>query len=141
MKRNNIIFIISSAINWTPYLQYIIETYVQGGTIAADWCGGIDEGAVVLSDINGKAAAAGTKEKITEAIAALKNGTLKVFDTTTFTVEGKQLTSYLADVNYDESYTKDTEAIKNGAFAESSDRSAPYFDICIDGIEFLNSMY
>ena len=134
-------FIISSAINWTPYLQYIIETYVQGGTIAADWCGGIDEGAVVLSDINGKAAAAGTKEKITEAIAALKNGTLKVFDTTTFTVEGKQLTSYLADVNYDESYTKDTEAIKNGAFAESSDRSAPYFDICIDGIEFLNSMY
>ena len=47
----------------------------------------------------------------------------------------------MADVNFDENYTKDTEAIKNGAFAESSDRSAPYFDLTIDGIEFLNSMY
>ena len=134
-------FIVSSAINWTPYFQYIIESYVKGEAIAADWCGGIDEGSVVLSDINGKAAAKGTKEKIAETITALKNGTLKVFDVNTFTVNGEKLTSYMADVNFDENYTKDTEAIKNGAFAESSDRSAPYFDLTIDGIEFLNSMY
>ena len=31
-------------------------------------------------------------------------------------------------------YKGETEAIKNGAFAESSDRSAPYFDLRIDGI-------
>ncbi len=134
-------FIVSSAINWTPYFQYIIESYVKGEAIAADWCGGIDEGSVVLSDINGRAAATGTKEKIAETIIALKNGTVKVFDVNTFTVNGEKLTSYMADVNFDENYTKDTEAIKNGAFAESSDRSAPYFDITIDGIEFLNSMY
>lgn len=133
-------FIVSSAINWTPYFQYIIESYVKGEAIAADWCGGIEEGSVVLSDINGKAAAEGTAEKIADAIKSLKNGTLKVFDINTFTVDGQKLTSYMADVNYDENFTKDTEAIKDGAFAESSDRSAPYFDVNIDGIEFLNSM-
>ncbi len=134
-------FIISSAINWTPYFQYIIESYVKGEAIAADWCGGIEEGSVVLSDINGKAAAAGTADKIADAIKSFKNGTLKVFDINTFTVGGQKLESYMADVNYDDAFAKDTEAIKNGAFAESSDRSAPYFDVTIDGIEFLNSMF
>ena len=134
-------FIVSSAINWAPYFLYIIESYVNGTEIAADWCGGIEEGSVVLSDINGNVAADGTAEKITEAINGLKNGTVKVFDTNTFTVGGAKLTTYMADVDYDEAYAKDTEAIKDGAFAESSDRSAPYFDIQIDGIEFLNQMY
>ena len=134
-------FIISSAINWTPYFVYIIESYIKGEAIAADWCGGIAEGSVVLSDINGAVAAEGTIEKINAAIEGLANGTIKVFDTTTFTYQGNQLTTYLADVNTDENFEKDTEAIKDGAFAESSDRSAPYFDIQIDGIEFLNAMY
>ena len=134
-------FIISSAIDWTPYFVYIIESYVNGTAIAADWCGGIAEGSVVLSDINGAVAAEGTAEKITATIEGLKNGTVKVFDVNTFTVQGNKLDTYMADVDFDAAYEKDTEAIKDGAFAESSDRSAPYFDIQIDGIEFLNSMY
>ena len=134
-------FIVSSAIDWTPYFVYIIESYINGTAIAADWCGGIAEGSVVLSDINSAVAAEGTAEKITATIEGLKNGTVKVFDVNTFTVQGNKLDTYMADVDFDAAYEKDTEAIKDGAFAESSDRSAPYFDIQIDGIEFLNSMY
>lgn len=134
-------FIVSSAINWAPYFKYIIEQEVTGKEIAKDWCGGIAEGSVVLSDINGLAAAEGTKEKLDEAVAKFKAGTLQVFDVNTFTVNGQKLTSYKADVDTDAAYEKDTEVIVNGAFAESTYRSAPYFDVTIDGIEFLNSKF
>ena len=63
---------------------------------------------------------------------------MKVFDTDTFTVDGKKVESYLADVDTDWYFRPDTEAIKDGAFAESSDRSAPYFDLRIDGIIEIN---
>ena len=69
-----------------------------------------------------------------EIKAQFEAGTLKVFDTNNFTVGGKKLDTYLADVVTDDAFTPDTEAIKDGAFAESSDRSAPYFDVIIDGI-------
>ncbi|MBO5051326.1 MAG: BMP family ABC transporter substrate-binding protein [Clostridia bacterium] len=135
-------FIVSSAINWAPYFQYIIESYVNGEEIAADWCGGIKEGSVVLTEINLDVAAEGTVEAIKTAIEQFKAGTLHVFDVTKdnfITVNGAKLTSYLADVDDFSDYVKETEAIKDGYFAESSDRSAPYFDIIIDGIENLNT--
>ena len=135
-------FIVSSAINWAPYFQYIVESYVKGEEIAADWCGGIAEGSVVLTGINQDVAAEGTVEAIKAAIAQFKAGTLKVFDVAKdnfITVNGEKLTSYLADVDDFGDFVKETEAIKDGYFAESSDRSAPYFDIIIDGIENLNT--
>ena len=49
------------------------------------------------------------------------------------------ITSYLADVDTDEAYTGDTEVVENGYFAESAKRSAPYFDLQIDGINLLNT--
>lgn len=137
-------FIISSAINWAPYFKYIIESYINGTTIATDWCGGIAEGSVVLTGVNLDVAAEGTLQAIEDAIAKFKAGTLKVFDVTKdnfITVNGEKLTSYMADVDTDAAYEKDTEAIKDGYFNESGDRSAPYFDILIDGIENLNSKY
>ena len=57
-----------------------------------------------------------------------------MFDTATFTVGGQTLTSYMADVDSDEAYTPDTEVVSDGYFHESEYRSAPYFDIDIDGI-------
>ena len=129
-------FIISSAINWAPYFQYIIETVVKGEAIAPDWCGTIATNSVVLSGVNQDVAAEGTIEKINEAIKALEAGTLHVFDTANFTVDGKTLTEYLADVDGD--YTGETNVIHDGYFDESNAvdfRSAPYFDIIIDGIE------
>ena len=88
----------------------------------------------VLSDVNTQAAAAGTVEKIAEIKAKIVAGELDVFDTDTFTVKGEKVTTYKADVDDMGDYVGETEAIKNGAFAESSDRSAPYFDLRIDGI-------
>lgn len=126
-------FIVSSAINWAPYMLYISECVIKGEAIAVDWCGGIAEGSVVLSDINGKAAAKGTKEALDAAVAKFKAGTLHVFNTETFTVEGKKLESFKCEDT--------TEVIKDGYFAESVARSAPYFEFNIDGIEFLNTKF
>ncbi len=135
-------FIISSAINWAPYFQYIIETVVKGEAIAPDWCGTIATNSVVLSGVNQDVAAEGTIEKVNEAIKALEAGTLHVFDTANFTVDGKTLTEYLADVDGD--YTGETNVIHDGYFDESNAvdfRSAPYFDIIIDGVTNLNTNF
>jgi basic membrane protein A len=72
---------------------------------------------------------------------AFSAGEIHVFDTANFTMEGKKLDSYLADVDSDANYEKDTEAIADGYFHESEYRSAPYFDLTIDGITLLNSMF
>lgn len=131
-------FIVSSRINWVPYMKYMIECVRDGKEIDTDWCKGINEGAVELTAINDKVAAPGTAEAIKAAEEQFKAGTLHVFDTSTFTVGGKVLTSYKADVDTDENYTPDTEVVSNGYFHESEKRSAPYFDIDIDGITLLN---
>ena len=126
--------LISSKINWAPYMTYMIDCVVKGEEIAADWCGGFNEGAVELTELNTAVAAEGTQEAIDAAIEAFKNGELHVYDTATFTVNGEVLTSYLADVQPDAAYEGDTEVIIDGYFAESEFRSAPYFNIIIDGI-------
>ena len=73
--------------------------------------------------------------------AELENGTRHVFDCSTFTVKGETLTSSKADVDTDPNYTPDTEAIVDGYFAESTFRSAPYFDLQIDGINLLDTNF
>lgn len=134
-------FIVSSKIDWTPYVKYICESTMNGTEIKADWCGDTKTGSVKLSDLGKKAATAGTQAKIDEVKALLESGKLHVFDTATFTVDGKTLTTYLADVDDMGDYVKETEAIKDGYFHESEYRSAPYFDLRIDGITFLNEKY
>lgn len=132
-------FIVSSAINWAPYFQYIIECVAKGEAIDADWCGNISTNSVVLSGINQGVAADGTAEKINEAIKGFNDGTLHVFSTDKFTVDGKKLDSYLADVDGD--FKGETNVIHDGYFDESNAkdfRSAPYFDIIIDGVTNLN---
>ena len=134
-------FIVSSRIDWTPYYEYAIKAVMNGETIDTDWTGTLKTGSVVLTDVNEKAAAAGTAEAIAEAKAKLEDGSLNVFDTATFTVEGKKLDSYMADVDTDKDYTKDTEVVENGVFYESKFRSAPYFDVMIDGINLLDTNF
>ena len=134
-------FIVSSRIDWAPYFKYIINAVVNGEEIAVDWCEGFEVGSVALTDVNEKAAAKGTKDVIEEAKAKLIAGEINVFDTNTFTVGGKKLDSYKADVDTDEAYTPDTEVISEGYFHESEYRSAPYFDLAIDGITRLNEAF
>ena len=132
-------FIVSSRINWAPYMKHIIEATINGEAIEADWTGTIATDSVQLSEINELAAAAGTAEKLEEVKAGLEDGSIKVFDITTFTVNGETLNSYLADVDDLGDFVPETEVILDGAFAESLYRSAPYFDVNIDGITILGN--
>ena len=127
--------LISSKIDWAPYFRMIINAELKGEEIPTDWCGSIATESVILTELNEKVAAEGTAEAIETAIQAFKAGTLKVFDTANFTVNGETLTEYLADVITDDAFTPDTNVIVDGIFNESTERSAPYFDIkYIDGI-------
>ena len=149
-------FIIASRINWVPYFEYMLDCVIKGEDIKTDYTGTIDTGSVVLTEV-GTAAAAGTQAKLDAVKAQLKDGTLKVFDCSKFTVknakadtsefskagsitmdENGKLTGYIADVDDAGDYVPETEVIKTEGgvtyFAESELRSAPYFDIIIDGI-------
>ena len=131
-------YLISSRIDWEPYYEYAITAAMNGKPIDTDWTGTIATGSVKLTELNEGVVAAGTKEKLEEVQKALEAGTLHVFDTATFTKDGAPLTSYMADVDTDPAYTPDTEVVKDGYFHESEFRSAPYFDLQIDGITLLD---
>lgn len=134
-------YIISSRINWAPYYEYAIKAVMDGTAIDVDWTGTLATNSVVLTDLNTTVAAEGTAEAIAAATEKLEKGEIHVFDCSTFTVKGETLTSYQADVNADSDNTPDTEVVHDGYFAESEKRSAPYFDLEIDGINRLDVNY
>ena len=135
-------FIVSSRINWAPYFEMAIQNTMDGTAIPTDYVGTIATGSVQLTDL-GTAAAAGTQEAIDAAKAELEAGTLHVYDINNFTVNGAKLESYQADVDSDAEFQPDHEVITDGYFNESGDglRSAPYFDVRIDGISLLDEAY
>ncbi|MCR5117594.1 MAG: BMP family ABC transporter substrate-binding protein [Lachnospiraceae bacterium] len=135
-------FIVSSRINWAPYFEFCMNAVKDGSEIPADYTGTISTNSVLLTDL-GNVAAEGTKEAIEDAKAKMVAGTLHVFDTATFTVGGEKLTSYMADVDTDAAYEGDHEVITDGYFNESGEgfRSAPYFDLQIDGITLLDTAF
>ena len=134
-------YLVSSRIDWAPYYKYAITAAMNGEAIDADWTGTLATGSVVLTELNENVVAAGTAEAVEAAKAELEAGTRHVYDVTTFTVDGQQLTSSMADVDTDPDYTPDTEAIVDGYFAESVFRSAPYFQLNIDGITLLDTAF
>ena len=112
----------------------MIQCVVNGTPIDTDWTGTMATGSVVLTDVNTKVAAPGTVEKLAEVADQLMHEEIHVFDTTKFSVNGAFLDEYKADVDSDDAFTPDTNVISDGVFWESMYRSAPYFDIIIDGI-------
>ena len=136
-------FVIASKINWQPYFEHMLDGVMkEGASIVKDYCGTLATGSVQITAL-GAAAAPGTQAKLDEVKAKLMNGEIKVFDISTFTYQNAPLTEYIADVIDTQgpngsTYEPDTNVIKteNGKtyFAESEFRSAPYFDIIIDGI-------
>ncbi|MDD6144226.1 MAG: BMP family ABC transporter substrate-binding protein [bacterium] len=133
----------SSYVNWAAYYQFALENVLAGTTFPADWSAGYVDGAVAITELNPASVPAGTAEKVAEAEAALKAGTLKVFDVSTFTApagagytvdaEGHLTSAFATDTNGD--WTPDAnEVVIDGYFSESSVQSAPYFAIIIDGI-------
>ena len=134
-------YIVASRINWAPYYRFVLNAVMNGESFGPDYVGTLETGSVELFELNEAVAAAGTAEKLAEVKAALEAGTLHVFDTATFTVDGAALDSYLADVDDMGDYVPETEVIADGYFHESEFRSAPYFDLQIDGINLLDTAF
>ena len=127
-------YLISQKINYKPFFKIFVENTQKGTKMDYDYTGSLNDDSVIVYKAS-SIAAEGTQEAVDQAINDLKSGKIKVFDTSKFTVGGQKLTSYKADVDTDENFEKDTEAISDGYFHESEYRSAPYFDIIIDGID------
>ena len=134
-------YIISSRINWSPYYEFVVNAVKNGEEIPADWTGTIDTGSVELTELNEDVAAEGTAAKLEEVKAGLCDGSIHVFDCAAISVEGKPLDSYQADVDDMGDYAPDTEVVSDGYFHESEFRSAPYFDLNIDGINLLDTNF
>ncbi len=128
-------YVISSKIDWTPYYVKMIKAAMNGEKVTEkDYTGTIATGSVKLDNPGAKAAAAGTATKLEEVKAQLAAGTLHVFDTNKFTVNGQKVTTYMADVDSDANFEGDTQVVDGGYFHESEYRSAPYFNLIIDGV-------
>ena len=127
-------YLISQKINYKPFFKIFVEKTQKGTKMDYDYTGSLNDDSVIVYKAS-SIAASGTQAAVDKAIEDLKSNKTKVFDTSKFTVGGQKLTSYKADVDTDENFEKDTEAISDGYFHESELRSAPYFDIIIDGID------
>ena len=118
--------------NWGVYYTHAVQCVLDGTPIETDWCQGFAEDAVRITLVNEAVAAEGTDAKVEEVEAALKDGSLHVFDTTTFTVDGgKTLEDAIAEGG---DYAKYADYVSDGYYHESELASAPSFDIIIDGI-------
>ena len=115
----------SASMDWGVYYTYAVQCMIDGTTIDTDWCKGFAEGADKITPLNDKVVAEGTEDKVKEVEDALSDGSLHVFDTSTFTVDGKELDTYEKDGQ---------EYVSDGYFHESEYGSAPAFDVAIDGI-------
>ena len=133
--------LIGTRIDWSIYFEYAIKTVLNGGELKQDWTAGMKDGAVVMTKLNEAIAAEGTAAKLEEVMGKIKDGSVKVFDSTTFTVNNAPVTnSFALDTNGD--FVPDSqEAVFDGAYHESHFQSAPYFALQIDGIEWVNSAF
>ena len=137
---------------WSKFYAQLFKSVMDGTEFPADVAKGYAEDGVSITTL-GPSCAPGTAEKVEEVIAGIKDGSIKVFDTSKFTATGEQgfctvetdaeghVTSCKVDTSFIDFGTgtvvyqgEVVECIKDGAFVESTFRSAPYFSIRIDGI-------
>lgn len=142
---------LTSATNvWAAYYTQLFASVINGTEIKQDVAYGYADGGVAITPL-GPNVAPGTAEKVAEIEADLAAGKLQVFDTSTFTVDGKELTSAPVDFSYMDWATMtpvyvgetidviETDANGVSYFNESYYRSAPYFSFIIDGITEMNN--
>ena len=123
--------ITSCRCDWGAYAIYACEALLNGEEIAQDWTGGLNEGAVIVCDYNEDLMPEGAADAVAEAEEKIKSGDLHVFDTSTFTVGGEEMTTYTND--------NGVEFIEDGYFHEQDPDyggSSPAWpsDWVIDGI-------
>lgn len=140
----------SATNNWEVYYEYALGLALEGkgNEIAADWARGYAEDAVGITEL-GENVAEGTADVVAEVEKELHDGTLHVFDTSKFTVDGKTITSNIVDFSIYNFGTGEVihqgeklETVKKDGdvsyVEESVQRSAPYFSLQIDGITWNN---
>ena len=134
--------------NWSVLYEHMLSCFVNGEEVPVDFSAGYADDAVMISEL-GDACAEGTQEAVDAAWAGIADGSIQVFDTASFTCQPATDGSYVVDdagvvtsafgLDADGDFVNDNgEAIVDGAFVESSLRSAPYFGLHIDGITWLN---
>lgn len=140
-------YLISSKINWAPYYELMVNAVIGGYKIQDEYCGGFAEGSVQLTELNEAAFETEQYRSMAKSVAEtpelMYSEVNSVFDSSLFTVKGETLKSYMANVHDDAEFKGDTEVMKKVGegeyayyvFQESVFRSAPYFDIIIDGIK------
>ena len=126
----------SASINWGPYYTYAVKSVIDGKAIDTDWCQGYKEGADCITELNKDVVAKGTEEKVKEVESGIKDGSIHVFDTSKFTVNGSSLEDLIKS---NDEYKKYANLVSNGYYHESEKTSAPSFDIKIDGIKELTN--
>ena len=134
-------FIVSSRIDWAPYFVYSIGATMEGEAFDTDWCGDLSTGSVSLTDVNEKVAAEGTADAIDAALHELVDGTRHAYDTSLFTIDGKEVTTFRPQEATDPTFDESIELVYDGYLHESEYRSAPYFDATIDGINLLDTSF
>ncbi len=140
----------SSTNNWEVYYEYAMRTAMEGKTVSKDWSEGYKTNAVGITAL-GSSCAEGTQAAVDTAVSKIKDGSFHVFDTTKFTVDNQKLTSHKHDFSFMDYSTNPATTVYKGETVEtvktegndtyveeSVIRSAPYFDIKIDGINWTN---
>jgi len=158
-------YLVSSKINWKSYFTHAIKLTRNKESFRTDYCGTLgDDHGVELCEY-GDSVSEETKQLVEKTKQQLIDKDIFVYDTSKFTVtktdkrnkfsaiefedDGKHIKSYKADVVDNGDYVPETEVIKEYRgthyVAESClmdvgdwNRSAPYFDLIIDGIDPLN---
>ena len=121
----------SAALNWGAFYTMSAKAVKEGKDFEVNWSRGYSDDAVLITPINPKVATADANAKANAAIEGIKNGTIKVFDLSTFTIGGKSLDKLIAEGG---DYAKYASYVKDGAFSEQDGFAAPAFDLRIDGI-------
>ena len=138
-------YLVCSRIDWEPYFEYLLNQVIAGEPVKTDWVGTFETGSVKLAGLNEATVAKGTAEAVEKARAELIAGTRHVFDTDAdnyITVKGQKVAEdWKPGEGTDAHFVEGTKIVYDGYFHESQYRSAPYFDLQIDGIELLNSKF
>ena len=141
-------YLISSKINWAPYYEHVIMNFKKAkdagekAKVENDWAEGLASGSVEVSKCS-KNCASGSQAELDKIAKELKNGSRHVFDTSTFKVNGaapsnenmKPGAATWGDL------PANVKLVENGYYHESEYRSAPSFDVIIDGITNLNQVF
>ena len=142
-------YLINSRINWAPYYEHVINGFLESKKageapkVENDWSEGFAAGSVEV-DKASKNCPDGTQAKLDEVKKDLVDGKLHVFDLSKFTVGGEAPSA--ANVMPDPANTYPNapaadKLLANGYYHESEFRSAPSFDVIIDGIHNINTVF